>query len=200
MFFSLFFFISNNENVKLNSSNVALGDNKENIKKESNLKEEKANIEIMPEILHISPFYLHAKGSDNVVVSYKSDQNPKTNEAFCKFDSFVVQGKVNENHEILCVSPPLSESTVKLTVSFDNKTWSRNEQIIGVQQNFSTKKVLFNIFACLFIFSGVPSCLRSHFCNTRNNTSEYDIFQNTEETPNKASNQPKGEQLFSQFA
>ena len=155
----------------------------------------------IPEILQIKPSFLHGKGNDKVLISFQLSTNYYQKNGFCRFDSTVIEGNISMNSELICLSPVITEKVTKIFISFDNRSWSKNEKILAVEQPLPMKKLIFNIFSCFFIFSGIPSCLKSHFCKGKKNTAEYDIIQNPEEQPFKDDGKQKqGEQLFGEFA
>ena len=153
-----------------------------------------------PEILQIKPPYINSKGNQELIISYQLKTNYYQPNGFCRFDSVIIPGNITKNSELICLTPEIQEKSVKIAISFDGKNWSENLKSIGVEQPISMQKLIFDLVSCLFIFSGIPSFVRSHFCKKRK-SGNYDILENPEGEPFKNQKDEKqGEMLFSEFA
>ena len=151
-----------------------------------------------PEIVQLTPSYFNYKGNDKVVISFQYSKKVQQKTGFCKFTNTVVEGNITSNNEIICFSPPIDQKVTQLTISFDSENWSTMEKAVGVQQPLDPKKLAFDVIGCIFVFSGVPSCVRAYFCK-RKKTTEFDIIKDPEEEPILKKDQENGESLFGSF-
>jgi hypothetical protein len=74
-------------------------------------------------VVSVSPTTLSTRGREEVVVQVN---DTLIDPVFCRFGAMIVMGRQLANNSIVCVSPPLPQGELLLSLSMDKAKWCRD--------------------------------------------------------------------------
>ncbi|EAY19526.1 hypothetical protein TVAG_136570 [Trichomonas vaginalis G3] len=148
---------------------------------------------ILLNIVKVTPLILNPKGGQEVHIVFASPSKILQKQGNCRFGKNIVPAGI-AGEEFLCISPP-SNKSVYVSISLDGQVWAPNDVLVCYQAPLSAKQIIFDIVACIVVFSGVPSAIKPYIC-PKKKSNEFDIQKDGEDVPLTTAK----EQLFDNFA
>lgn len=108
----------------------------------------------IPQIINVFPKQVSRAGGDVISINFTTESNYSAITGFCKFgNNQIIEGKVIDEYTINCIAPESALTAQRLSLSFDNISYTEEQIFIEFIDNSSLPavQIVWQIWAVLLI-------------------------------------------------